>query len=87
MLIGLPFGTAGFQSQSLNQLSYAPFVKLGCHHSHKNRKESLETRANGPFHAFMLKTKLYYDHGHNIVRIFDVLPIFPFTTNETKPDY
>ena len=28
-----------------------------------------------------------YNHGHNIMRIFDVLPNFPFTTSETKPDY
>ena len=28
-----------------------------------------------------------YNHGHNILIIFDVLPIFPFTTSETKPDY
>ena len=26
-------------------------------------------------------------HGHNIMRIFDVLPNFPFTTSETKPGY
>ena len=30
---------------------------------------------------------LYYNHGHNIMRIYDVLPNFPFTTSETKPDY
>ena len=24
---------------------------------------------------------------HNIMRIFDVLPNFSFTTSETKPDY
>ena len=28
-----------------------------------------------------------YNHGHNIMRIFDVLPNFPFTTSVTKPDY
>ena len=28
-----------------------------------------------------------YDHGHNIMRIFDVLPNFPFNTSEMKPDY
>ena len=32
-------------------------------------------------------TFCYYNHGHNIMRIFDVLPHFPFTTSETKPDY
>ena len=30
---------------------------------------------------------LIYNHGHNIIRIFEVLPNFPFTTSETKPDY
>ena len=30
---------------------------------------------------------LGYSHGHNILRIFDVLPIFPFTKSVTKPDY
>ena len=32
-------------------------------------------------------TMFHYNHGHNILRIFDVLPNFPFTTGETKPDY
>ena len=27
------------------------------------------------------------NYGHNILRIFDVLPNFPFTTSETKRDY
>ena len=30
---------------------------------------------------------LFYNHGYNIMRIFYVLPKFPFTTSETKPDY
>ena len=28
-----------------------------------------------------------YNYGHNIMSIFDVLPNFPFTTIERKPDY
>ena len=28
-----------------------------------------------------------YNHVHNIMRIFDILPNFPFITSETKPDY
>ena len=28
-----------------------------------------------------------YNHFHNILRFFDVLPIFPFTTSETMHDY
>ena len=27
------------------------------------------------------------NHGPNVMRIVDVLPNFPFTTSETKPDY
>ena len=34
-----------------------------------------------------VQTELNYSHGHNIMRIFDVLPNFPFTTSETKLDY
>ena len=28
-----------------------------------------------------------YNHGHNIMRIFDALPNVLFTTNGTKVDY
>ena len=28
-----------------------------------------------------------YNHGYNILRIYDILPNFPFTTIEMKPDY
>ena len=28
-----------------------------------------------------------YNLGHNILRLFDVLPNFPFTTSETNRDY
>ena len=27
------------------------------------------------------------NYGHNIMRIFDILLNFPFTTSETKADY
>ena len=30
---------------------------------------------------------LSYNHGHNIMGIFDVLPNFPFTTSEMEPHY
>ena len=30
---------------------------------------------------------LSYNYFHNILRLFDVLPNFPFTTSETMPDY
>ena len=35
----------------------------------------------------ILKDYDRYNHGHNILRAFNVLPNFPFTTSETKPDY
>ena len=28
-----------------------------------------------------------YNHSHNILRLFDVLPNFPFTKSETMDDY
>ena len=28
-----------------------------------------------------------YDHGHNILKLFDVWPNFPFATSETKREY
>ena len=28
-----------------------------------------------------------YNYFHNILRVFDVLPNFPFTKNETMRDY
>ena len=34
----------------------------------------------------MEKINFYYN-GHNIIKMFEVLPNFPFTTSETKPAY
>ena len=34
-----------------------------------------------------VKKMTNYNHGHNIMRIFDVLPNFPFTASGTKSDY
>ena len=31
--------------------------------------------------------KVDYNHGHNILRFFDILPNVPFTASETKVDY
>ena len=33
------------------------------------------------------KALVSYSHFHNILRLFDVLPNFPFTTSETMRDY
>ena len=30
---------------------------------------------------------IFYNPFHNILRLFDVLPTFPFTTSETMGDY
>ena len=30
---------------------------------------------------------IYYNHLHNILRLFNVLPNFPLTTGETMRDY
>ena len=35
----------------------------------------------------LLKVREIYNHFDNILRPFDVLPNFPFTTSETKRDY
>ena len=35
----------------------------------------------------MQKKDFVDNYGQDILRIFDVLRNFPFTTNETKPDY
>ena len=44
--------------------------------------------AQAMFVLLWVKLKVQdYNHGHNILRIFDVLPIFTFTTSEMKPDY
>ena len=32
-------------------------------------------------------TIVIYNHGHNILRIFDILQSLPFFTREPKPDY
>ena len=34
-----------------------------------------------------MKEKFSYNHFHNILRLFDVLTSFPFTTSETMRDY
>ena len=34
-----------------------------------------------------ISKNILYNHGRHILRISDILPIFPFTTSETKPNY
>ena len=45
----------------------------------KKKFDLLEATKNGK--------SCLYNYGHNIMRIFYVLPNFPFTTSEKKPDY
>ena len=33
------------------------------------------------------KVSFIYNHSHNILRLFDVLPNFPFISSETMCDY
>ena len=37
--------------------------------------------------AFFLTISNYYNHGHNILRLFDTLLNFPFTKGETRRNY
>ena len=37
--------------------------------------------------AFDCLITLYYNLGHNILRLVDVSPSFPFTTSDTNRDY
>ena len=45
------------------------------------------TRENSEIHNNVWCWTYNYNHRHNILRLFDVLPNFPFTTSETKRDY
>ena len=46
-----------------------------------------KARRKSPHASTVYISNVWYNHGHDIMRIFDVLPDFPFTTSETKPDY
>ena len=37
-------------------------------------------------HFYLPWPSLYYNHGHNILRLFDIWPNFSFTTSETNCD-
>ena len=57
----------------------------------KDGIRSATSSALGPmlFNVFLndVLTVLTYNHFHNILRLSDVLPSFPFTTSETMRDY
>ena len=40
-----------------------------------------------PHFPAMIKNRQNYNHFHNILRLFDVLPSFLFTASETMGDY
>ena len=48
-------------------------------------KERMQKFKKQQIHDIFLKT--IYNHFHNILRLFDVLPNFPFTTSERMGDY
>ena len=58
-----------------------------CYQSLVTRYQSLVTSYLSLVTSYQLLVTSYYNHDHNIMRIVDVLPNFPFTTSETEPDY
>ena len=40
-----------------------------------------------PMKNCLKNLSMVHNRRHNILRILDVFPNFPFTTSETKPDY
>ena len=82
-------GTIRFYSKQKNIWKKTPkeqdqrvLVNLQATIIHKAWNSTLDEKFNLCF-----SVDFDYNHGHNFVRIFDVLPNFPFTTSETKPDY
>ena len=55
-------------------------------HSHTNNISKLHL-VKSILVNFIFMSSINYNHGDNIMSIFYVLPNFPFTTSETKPDY
>ena len=60
----------------------------------RRRDISYNIRSNSNFalpnvKSALMEVKVFstYNHFHNILRLFDVLPNFPFTTSETMGDY
>ena len=52
----------------------------------KNELDSLEKENKGMTNNSGTEQAIY-NLGHNILRLFDVLPNFPFATSETNCDY
>ena len=52
----------------------------------KNELDSLEKENKGMTNNSGTEQAMY-SLGHNILRLFDVLPNFPYTTSETNCDY
>ena len=50
-------------------------------------QEDLVTFHGSFFVAFLCFFNNIYNHFHNILRLFDVFPNFPFTTSESMRDY
>ena len=67
-----------------------PFQTLSCvliSISHENTIDIPLTSKNCRQAKFCLVAERSYNHFHNILRFFDVLPNFPFTTSEMMGDY
>ena len=62
----------------------------GKYQLHKNPSLYFEEHCTKTFHLLWLASfslKQTYNHFHNILRLFDVLPNFSFATSETMHDY
>ena len=67
-------------------------VNTNQHESNTSQRESEtsqheSTRVRHKSVRINTREKVPYNHFHNILRLFDVLPNFPFTTSETMGDY
>ena len=61
-------------------------MKLNLYPPNFNALFNSQCRDDNREHSFK-KNFQNYNYSHNIMRIFDVLPNFPFNTRETKSDY
>ena len=53
---------------------------------HQGNVEKIEDTAGRQW-AYMALFAIAYNHFHNILRLFDILPNFAFTTSEIMRDY
>ena len=60
-----------------------------CLNAEKQQRDTIKTSLLSIILIYLLNLFLNsaFNHFHNILRLADVLPNFPFTTNETMGDY